>query len=81
MRAKRGRQMTQAELGKAAGVSDSMIGHYELEAHVPEQERWERMADAMEVRFRWLVFAEEPRNIAKDRRYEGKKPARGKRAG
>jgi transcriptional regulator with XRE-family HTH domain len=32
---KRGRKMSQAELGEAAGVSDAMIGFYESETNEP----------------------------------------------
>lgn len=78
MRGKRGRPMTQNELGKAVGVSGSMVGFYESETYIPSGETWERMAEAMDVRDRWLVFNEQPRDVARDRKVG---PTKGQRAG
>lgn len=80
MKAKQGRAMTQAELGRAAGVTGSMIGFYESETNVPEPHRWELMADALQVRLRWLVFNEGERDLTVPMRAK-RMPRGGERAG
>ncbi len=63
MKGKRGRKMSQAELGAAIGVSDSQIGFYEAETNEPGRDAWVAMASAMGVTPGWLAFGEEPREI------------------
>ena len=61
MKGRRGRKMSQAELGEAVGVSDSQIGFYEAELNEPGRDGWEKMAIALGVTPGWLAFGQEPR--------------------
>lgn len=47
MRGKRGRKMTQAELGDAVGVSATQIGFYESETNEPNWAMWTKLAKAL----------------------------------
>lgn len=64
MKGKRGKPMTQRQLGDAIGVSDSQIGWYEQEVNVPSQEGWLAIAEATATNFDWLVYARGPRDGA-----------------
>lgn len=44
---KRGRKMTQGELGDAVGVSATQIGFYESETNEPSWDMWRKMAKAL----------------------------------
>lgn len=44
---KRGRKMTQAELGKAVGLSPQQIGFYESETNEPGYDTWVGLAKAL----------------------------------
>lgn len=47
MRGKRGRKMTQQELGDAVGVSATQIGFYESETNEPNWATWRKLAKAL----------------------------------
>lgn len=47
MRGKRGRKMSQAELGEAVGVSPQQIGFYESETNEPSWDMWRKLAKAL----------------------------------
>lgn len=44
---KRGRKMTQAELGKAVGFTPAVIGFYESETNEPNYDTWRKLAKAL----------------------------------
>lgn len=61
MRSKRGRKMSQEELGAAAGVSYQMIGFYESETYEPSWETWTKMAKALQMEPGELAFGSRKR--------------------
>ena len=48
--------ITQTELGAMLGVSGSMIAQYETDKRNPKQETIQRIADALECDFYWLLL-------------------------
>ena len=48
--------ITQTELGALLGVSGSMIAQYETDKRNPKQETIQRIADALECDFYWLLL-------------------------
>lgn len=61
MRGKRGRKMTQEELGDAADVSPQMIGFYESETNEPSWNTWVKMAKALLIDPGELAFGSRER--------------------
>lgn len=72
MRRKRGRQMSQEELARAAGVSAPQVGFYESETNWPGWSKWMAMAVALDVTVGWLIAGEQPM----ERRHEHGPPGR-----
>lgn len=59
MRAKRGRKMSQEDLGKIVGVSGSQIGFYESETNEPDWAMWRKLAAALNEDPGKLAFGSE----------------------
>ena len=48
-------EMSQVELGKAVGVTDRAIAHYENNLREPDLAKWEQLASALHVSPAYLV--------------------------
>lgn len=56
MSADRGTPVTQAEIGRAVGVTEGQIGHWEKGRQRPDLEMIDRLATALGVRPWWIAY-------------------------
>lgn len=61
LRAERGRAVTQAEIGRAVGVTEGQIGHWEKGRQTPDLPMIEKLAAALDVAAPWLAYGVGPK--------------------